>query len=281
MSMPGHGSSPALPAKIERIGDGREAEMLTWGERRVLRLLKDPAHAERLDRERVALWVAGRAGVRVPVVFGEETIDGRPGLIMERIDGPDLLTLLGRQPWLVVRVARMLGETHALIHAATVEDVLPTVHAKIRQLVTKSDLVPERFRRPALERLDTLAAGRSLCHWDFQPANVISSDSGPVVIDWTFAARGDPAADVARTRLILRVGEPSSDASFVMKRLDALGRRLLSTIYLRAYRKKRPVDLALVELWEPLVALARLTAGVPEERERLIELIQSAGCGGR
>jgi hypothetical protein len=35
----------------------------------------------------------------------------------------------------------------------------------------------------------------------------------------------------------------------------------------------------LVQLWEPLVALARLTAGVPEERERLIELIDSAGYG--
>jgi aminoglycoside phosphotransferase (APT) family kinase protein len=217
----------------------------------------------------------------VPAVFGQETIDGRPGLITERIDGPDLLTLLGQRPWLVARVARMLGETHALIHAATVNEGLPTVHAKLRQLVTESDLVPERFRRAALERLETLPAGSGLCHWDFQPANVISSDSGPVVIDWTFAARGDPAADVARTRLILRVGEPSSDASFVIKRLDSLGRRLLSSLYLRAYRKKRPVDLAQVELWEPLVALARLTAGVPEERDRLIELIESAGYGGR
>ena len=97
----------------------------------------------------------------------------------------------------------------------------------------------------------------------------------------TPAQLGPANADVARTRLILRVGEPSSDPSFAIKRLDALGRRLLSTIYLRAYRKKRPVDLAQVRLWEPLVALARLTAGVSEERERLIDLIESAGYGGR
>lgn len=281
MSIPTPDSSRGLPAGIERIGEGREAETLAWGEGRVLRLLRDPAHRERLDRERIALQVAGSAGVPVPAVFGEETIDGRPGLIMERIDGPDLMTVLGRRPWLVARVARMLGETHAVMHGATVAEGLPTVHAKLRELITESDLVPERFRCPALARLDTLPAGNSLCHWDFQPANVIASDAGPVVIDWTFAARGDPAADIARTRLILRVGEPSSEGSFAIKRLDGLGRRLLSSIYLRAYRKKRPVDLARVELWEPLVALARLTAGVPAERSRLVELIESAGYGQR
>jgi aminoglycoside phosphotransferase (APT) family kinase protein len=277
MLMTAPDSGPGSPAPIEIIGYGREAETLAWGENRVLRLLRDPAHAERLDRERIALEVAGRAGVPVPAVFGEQTMDGRPGLIMQRIDGPDLLTLVGQRPWLVGRVARILGETHAPIHAATLDEGLPTVHEKIRQLVTDSDLVPDRFRRPALEGLEALPAGSSLCHWDFQPANVIDSSSGPVVIDWTFAARGDAAADVARTLLILRIGEPSSNAPFVIKRLDAVGRQLLTRLYLRAYRKNRAVDLGLVQRWEPLVALARLTAGVPEERPRLIEIIESAG----
>jgi phage baseplate assembly protein W len=50
----------------------------------------------------------------------------------------------------------------------------------------------------------------------------------------------------------------------------------MSCTYLSAYRKRRSVDLALVQRWEPLVALARLTAGIQAERERLISLFESA-----
>jgi aminoglycoside phosphotransferase (APT) family kinase protein len=263
-------------ADIQRLGEGREAETLAWGNDRVLRLLKDPAQGERLDRERVALTCANRGGVPVPAVFGEQTLDGRPGLVMERIDGPDLLTLVGKRPWLVRRVARTLGETHARIHGVEVDEDLPTVHEYLRRCIADSEMIPDELRRPALEQLASLPKGNTLCHWDFHPANLLRGDSGPVVIDWTFALRGDPAADVARTRLTLRVGEAPSGSSVIAGHLDALGRRLMSCTYLSAYRKRRSVDLALVQRWEPLVALARLTAGIQAERERLISLFESA-----
>jgi len=45
--------------------------------------------------------------------------------------------------------------------------------------------------------------GAALLHLDLHPANVILSPAGPVVIDWTNAAAGDPAVDVALTWVIL------------------------------------------------------------------------------
>jgi hypothetical protein len=97
-----------------------------------------------------------------------------------------------------------------------------------------------------------------------------------VVIDWGFAARGHPAADVARTRLIVEVGERPPGSSSLVGLVDPLGRRLLSHAYMRAYRKTAPLDLALVDQWRPLVALARVSAGIPEERERIIEIFEMA-----
>lgn len=257
------------------LGEGREAQTLAWTEGRVLRLLKDPAHADRLRRERIALAAARAAGAPVPHDYGPQTVDGRPGVVLERIDGPTLLSLLAHRPWLLPRIARTLGETHAHLHAAVIHDGLPTVHDIIRHALAESRLIPDRFNQPALERLEQLSGGDTLCHWDFQPANVILGASGPRVIDWSFAARGHPAADVARTRLILAIGEPPRDAGFVIRRLDALGRRTLGYLYLRAYAKARPIDAHLVDRWLPLVALPRLTANVPEERGRLIALIDA------
>ncbi len=42
---------------------------------------------------------------------------------------------------------------------------------------------------------------------DLHPLNVMISPSGPVVIDWPNAARGDPAVDVALAWVLMAAGE--------------------------------------------------------------------------
>jgi aminoglycoside phosphotransferase (APT) family kinase protein len=272
---PTEGNHQAATSPLLLLGEGNEAQTLALNRDRVLRLLKDPSHVDRLLRERVALAAAREAGLPVPRDYGLHTVDGRPGLEQERIDGPNLLALLERRPWLLARVARTLGETHARLHSTVISHGLPTVHERIRQAV--ADLViPSRFRGPALKRLERLTGGNALCHWDFQPTNVILADAGPTVIDWSFAARGDPAADVARTRLILAIGAPPKNAGLIIGRLDTLGRRALNFLYLRSYARARPIDPKLVNLWLPLVALPRLAANIAEERDHLIALIDKA-----
>jgi aminoglycoside phosphotransferase (APT) family kinase protein len=57
--------------------------------------------------------------------------------------------------------------------------------------------------------LKAAARGDRLLHLDLHPENVILSPSGPFVIDWTNARRGEPALDVALTWVILAtVGGP-------------------------------------------------------------------------
>ena len=54
--------------------------------------------------------------------------------------------------------------------------------------------------------------GGALLHRDLHPGNVILSPDGPVVIDWTNAAGGDPALDVALVWVILvGDGDPLAD----------------------------------------------------------------------
>jgi aminoglycoside phosphotransferase (APT) family kinase protein len=45
--------------------------------------------------------------------------------------------------------------------------------------------------------------GATLLHRDLHPENVILSPTGPVVVDWTNAAAGEPALDVALVWVIL------------------------------------------------------------------------------
>jgi aminoglycoside phosphotransferase (APT) family kinase protein len=50
-------------------------------------------------------------------------------------------------------------------------------------------------------------------HLDLHPANVVLTASGPAVIDWPNAGRGDGLADVATTWVILRTSRVEGPAA--------------------------------------------------------------------
>ena len=89
--------------ELQKIAEGREAEMFAWEEGTILRLLRDPEAGRLNERQAAAIESARSLGVPVPAVYGSETVMGRPGLIMEGIEGTDLLTLIGRRPWMAMR----------------------------------------------------------------------------------------------------------------------------------------------------------------------------------
>jgi aminoglycoside phosphotransferase (APT) family kinase protein len=86
-------------------------------------------------------------------------------LVLERIEGPTMFSDLQRRPWRTNRHARLLAELHARLHEIPFE-------------------------------------GARLLHLDLHPDNVLLSQRGPVVIDWTNARAGDPALDLALTWVI-------------------------------------------------------------------------------
>jgi aminoglycoside phosphotransferase (APT) family kinase protein len=261
-------------SELRLIGKGREAEVFSWDQHRVLRLAYEPSHAEHLAREAVVLAAAHRAGAPVPAPYQQVTLEGRPGVVVDRVDGEDLLTVLGRRPWLVFAVGRTCGALHARLHDLPAPPELPELRDLLRSRLS-SDHVPSDVRAGALAALDALPAGGSLLHGDFHPANVLDGRDGRVVIDWTLGTRGDAAGDVARTRLLLLRAAVPADAPALVRRLDRFGRGLMWRAYLHGYRQLRVLDQTLVDRWEPVWAAARLAEGIDAERETLLATARS------
>src|SRR5262245_24949841 len=109
------------------IGEGREAEIFVWGEGTVLRLPRPSSPWAQAEREAAAMRAAAAGGVAVPRVHGTTMQDGRTGLIMDRVDGPDLITLMGKRPWTVPRAARIVGRGQAAMHEVVAPNDLPLV----------------------------------------------------------------------------------------------------------------------------------------------------------
>jgi aminoglycoside phosphotransferase (APT) family kinase protein len=256
------------------IGEGREAEIFEWEDDTVVRLLRPGFDPARVEREAAAMRAASVGGVDVPTVHGTTTVDGRAGLVMDRVDGPDLITLMGRRPWTIPRAARIVGRGQAAMHEVVAPPDLGSLRDHARYKIGATTDLPAELAELALATLDTLPDGDRLLHGDFHPGNVLLGTRGPAVIDWTNATRGDPAGDLARTRLLLQVGAVQEYMPTLIRRLHAFGRGAFNRRYLREYERARPVDAALVDRWEIVRAAERMSEGIEPERLALLDLLE-------
>ena len=77
----------------EKIGEGAHSEAYAWAPGQVVKLLKPGVPRGMAWFEVRMLRAVLAAGVPVPEVFGEVTLDGRFGIVLQRLDGPTLLQL--------------------------------------------------------------------------------------------------------------------------------------------------------------------------------------------
>src|SRR4051794_34168717 len=74
----------------EKIGEGAFSEAYAWAPGQVVKLFKAGV-CHLLGRHEIRMIRAMHAaGVPVPEVFGQVTLDGRFGIVMQRLDGPTL-----------------------------------------------------------------------------------------------------------------------------------------------------------------------------------------------
>jgi len=255
-----------------KLGEGREAEIYTWGNDAVLKLYRPGFGGHRTEN----LALAALDGLTVvPRLIEVIERDGRIGLVLERLGGTDMLTLLQQQPWHVAGFGRALAATHLAVHRLTAPGELADVRELLTGRIGDASL-PAPLRGFALSMLDRLPAGNRLCHGDYHPGNVLISGGRQSVIDWTAAARGAPEADHTRTLLLLRWANPLPGTPLVFRALIAAGRSVLVRKYLRTYRQASPQPLQHMDLWLTANIAARLSEGIDAERTKLLNLLNHA-----
>jgi hypothetical protein len=263
--------------ELRLIGQGAEAEIFERQDGRVLKLLRAWGPVERVTDEVAALDAARSAGLQVPRTYEQVVVEGRPGIVMERLRGTDLFSVLGRKPWLVFRTGRLTGEVHARINAARAPASLPKVKDVAQEILAslgrREPAVQLEWIRHVLERLPD---GNALCHGDFHPGQLMLSDGECVAFDWPGAKRGDPLFDYARTRVLLTIGEPPPGTPLLLRFLAKVGRQLLVSSYARSYERNAagPMDHARVRDWEIVNVAMRLFENVPGERPRVLRRLR-------
>lgn len=255
-----------------KIGAGREADVHTWGDNAVVKLYRPGFGGHRAEAR--ALATLDGHGV-APALIDVVDRDGRTGLVLERLGGQDMLTLLQRQPWRVLGLARVLATAHLAVHAVRVPPGLPDLREVLAARIAAAGL-PAPLRDFAVRVLDGLPDGDRVCHGDYHPGNVLVAADRVRVIDWTGAARGVPEADHARTLLLLRRADPLPGTPVLSRALMAVGRSVFAHGYARAYAGGSPSPLRQVDSWLIVHTAARLSEGIDIERPMLVGFLDRA-----
>ena len=188
------------PGKL--IASGRDADIFEFGQGRVLRRSRN---GRSLVAEARTMEFVRSHGYPAPEVF--QVSDNGCDLVMERIEGPTMVDIGAARPWRIRSMGRDLARLHESLHTLPAPSWLPKA---------------------------PFGDGDRLLHMDLHPLNVLMGAEGPMVIDWTNAASGDPLADVALTWALIASGEVPTGR--LQSTILGVGRNLLLQAFLKSFQ---------------------------------------------
>jgi aminoglycoside phosphotransferase (APT) family kinase protein len=184
-------------------------------------------------------------------------VGGRWGIVFDRINEGSFAERMREDPSGIPECLQALARLHARIHSQPARQ-FGNLKSRLATRIADVGLLDQPPKQILLGRLADMPDGDRLCHGDFHPINVLGHNSLPMVIDWPDARCGDPAADVSRSYLLLKLhAEDIADP------------------YLDAYCNIDNMPRASILDWLPFVAAARLAEDVPDDWPRLLEIVHA------
>ena len=239
------------------LGRGLTADVYAHQAGRALKLFHRWVRPDAAASELRITRAVRAAGAPAPEAFELVTVDGRQGIVFERVAGHSMVREVELRPWRLFALARQLADLHAALHRLQAPAELPTQRQQIARWIDGAHLEPaERAVYQSL--LEAASDGVQLCHGDFHPGNVILSPGGPVVLDWSRATRGIPVLDLARTSVLITDAELPAETAWHVRALMGLGRQALHRSYLARYAKHTGLAPAHVTRWRQLQQVAAL-----------------------
>lgn len=251
---------------MERIAEGRTAEIFAWDDEHILKLYRPGWAESNAEHEFTIAKAVEQAGIAAPRALRRITHEDRFGILYERIAGRTMGATISRQPYRIRAFAVQMAALHAQMHRPACAD-LPPLRPRLIDRITHHSRLESATVEKLLAHLETLPDESRICHGDFHPENIMLNPQHAVIIDWNDATCGTPAADVARTQLILWIEEKKQNW-FVRWFIQDMRKT-----YLRHYAHLTGISPADVLTWMPIIAAARLAENVPDEHEHLMEWI--------
>ena len=258
--------------KGKQIANGRTAEIFEWGTAHILKLYLEgfPFNA---DFEFDLVNTVCAAGINTPAAVELVEVNGRSGIIYERVSGETMLTAIMSNLEQALQFAHKMAELHLAMHQQTAT-TLPNQKERMQGKIEMADQLTEGEKTAVLHHLAQLPEANHVCHGDFHPDNIMLTPDRPIVIDWIDATQGHPSADIARTKIIMTTGELPDDP-IEREHLTQL-RQIYYNTYESHYLSRSTLTSEDIAAWILPNAAARLIEGLsPADNHNLLEIVRS------
>lgn len=268
----------------QKVGVGRTAEVLTYGEGKVVKLFYDWVQKDVVQHEFNVSSLIYDSGVQTAKPYEIINHNGRLGIVYEQVlPGVTLVKMIGAQPWRLSKYAKLMAQLHYKLHATAVSEI-PSYISGVKEALTSriihTDLLGEAEKEQVLQQLNKLPAETALCHLDFHPDNIlIGKEEKSYIIDWTTCGVGSPLADVARTILMLQYGTTPTQKSKLIARISAFAGKRLRKAYEKEYMRLSGRTKGDIKRWLVPVAAGRLVEGIPDSEKETLVLLIKKGLG--
>ena len=258
----------------EKIGEGAHSEAYTWAPGQVVKLFKPGVPRGMAWFEVRMIRAVLAAGVPVPEVFGEVTLDGRFGIVLQRLDGPTLLQLTRTGAVTFEQAGAIVAALAMSIHKTPPPPEVPSMRECMEVRLDHDDgKLPKHIASEILALIDRLPPGDGLCHTDLSPGNVIMTSEGPKLVDWAGAMCGPAVLEQGFLHVVLsELGPEIADNPERPRATNAAAQ----------FEYARLTGISPAELtaaMEPYLPIVRtfivLGDVVPSLRERLIQRIEA------
>ncbi|MGC4250778.1 MAG: aminoglycoside phosphotransferase family protein [Sphingobium sp.] len=243
-------------APLRFMTQGASSRVYARGEEEIVKLFHSAVSDEMIERE---AWASGRAAeLGMPAVAPLRAVkmEGSRGLVYPRVNGETLLKAMRKRPWLSGRIMDAMARLQARMHRKEATSGLRRLKDVLRTDIIHGP-ASDALKDTALARLEGMPDGGHLLHGDLHVENILMEGSDLKVIDWSKAALGDPAADAARTEMLMRFGDGPEDP------LTALSRDWAARRWRTTYLRESGMDRERIACWRALVAVAWLRSRKP------------------
>lgn len=258
------------------IGEGRQAKVYEWGRNEIIKIFDSSVLNSDIENEYKKSIVAYELGIPSPYVKEIVDINGKRGIVYEKLVGSTLLKTMKNNVFKIKKSIQMVAENHVKLSKYNTNE-LPDIKKIIKDSMNRIDenILDEDKKKLINDYIDRLPEINGLCHVDFHPDNIIITKSGPKIIDWCNAASGDPCADAAVTAIIFTLCNNPPGTGKVINVLSKVLARYMKKVYINQYCKLAQKTVEEINKWMLPAAVLRLSYNLPEERKELVKIINS------
>jgi thiamine kinase-like enzyme len=251
------------------VGEGNTAQVYDYEPDKVLKLYRkgipvkiceDEIHITKLVSEKIKVC---------PRVYQKINYKGRIGGVYEKISGVSLSQMMLKDIRNLQYYSRFMAKYHKEIHQEIDAD-LPSVHEKLKSDIERVDCLTVQEKEDVYSYLDKLPYGNCLCHFDYHPGNIMIDENKKVkIIDWMTACKGDIAADIAQTEILLTISEMAS-VNILWRKIIKFVQRFIYATYIEEQMKISNIKQENIDRWKYPLMVARLGCYITHgERRKL------------